>query len=44
MVDQMLLNAPQLYASTKLLLMTVETRKYGVWTASKDIIFMLNSV
>jgi hypothetical protein len=40
----MLLNAPQLYAFTKLLLMTVEKRKYGVGMASKDIIFMSNFV
>lgn len=44
MVDQMLLNAPQLYVSNKLLLMTVERRKYGVGMASKDITFMTNSV
>jgi len=44
MVDQTLLNAPQVYASTKLLLMTAERRKHGVGMASKDIIFTTNSV
>ena len=44
MVDQMLPNIPQLYAFTKLLVMTVERQQYCVGMASMDIIFLSNSV